>query len=83
MLCFLRVDQPENTSPAIGLPREESRGRLEDLTLLAQAAVLAPQSPQLLALITGQTLATARVDVALADPVPEHLLGHSQVSSIT
>jgi hypothetical protein len=35
----------------IGLPGEESRGRLEDLTLLLKATVLAPQAPELLALL--------------------------------
>src|SRR5829696_1461657 len=62
------------TSPAIGLPREESRSRLEDLALLRQPAVLAPQPPQLLALVGGQAFDATGVDVALAAPVTQRLL---------
>ena len=70
-----------STSLAIGLPREESRGRLEDLALLCQQAVLATQPPQLLALVGGQALDAASVDVALAAPVTQCLLRHAQFSS--
>jgi len=41
----------------------------------------APQPTPLLALIAGHALAAPGVDVALATPVPECLLGHAQLSS--
>ena len=44
----------------LGLPREEGRGSLEDLTLLAQPAVLDLESSQLLALIRARGQAYGR-----------------------
>src|SRR5207247_172838 len=63
MLCLLRLDQPKTSSPLIDLPREESRCLLQDLALLTQTRVVAPQPAQLLPLITPQPLALARVDL--------------------
>ena len=50
--ALLRLDERVARSP--GLLREESRGPLEDLHVLAQPAVLPPQLRQLLALVAGQ-----------------------------
>ena len=52
---LLRLDERVHRSP--GLLREESRGPLEDLHVLAQPAVLPPQRGQLLALAAGQPVA--------------------------
>ena len=58
----------------IGLPREESRGRLENLALLLKAAVLTPQPVQLLALIAGQPVAAlTAVKRSLLHPVAQRL----------
>src|SRR3954453_10148781 len=59
--------------PLIGLPREESRCLLQDLALLTQARVVAPQPAQLLPLITGQPLTLTRIDLRLAQPVTQRL----------
>jgi hypothetical protein len=56
-----------STSPAIGLPSEESGRRLEDLALLLKPAVLAPQPAQLLALVAAQPVA-ALTAIQLALP---------------
>src|SRR5215207_1349503 len=50
-------------SPGLGLLREEGRGSLEDLPLLAEPGVLSSQLAQLLALVRGQALALAAVDL--------------------
>ena len=44
---------PVDSSPGLGLPREESRGALEDVALLLQAPDALTQLPELLALGAG------------------------------
>jgi transposase len=55
------------------LQSEGVRFQAEDLPLLLEAAVLAPQAAQLLALVAGQAFAAALVDVGLAHPVAQRL----------
>ena len=71
----------ETSSLLIGLPREESRCLLQDLALLTQPRVVAPQPAQLLPLITGQALALARVDLRLAEPVTQRLRRDAQLAA--
>src|SRR3954466_6726842 len=71
----------ETSWPLIDLPREESRCLLQDLALLTQARVVAPQSAQLLPLISGQPLALARVDLRLAEPVTQRLRRDAELPS--
>src|SRR5947199_1636807 len=57
-----------------GLPSEPGRGFFQDLPLLAEDLVLAPEPPQLLALFRGQAvLAVAVVAIGLGDPVADRL----------
>src|SRR5439155_20527448 len=57
-----------------GLHREESRRPLQVVPLLAEDLILAPEPPQLLALLRGQTiLAVAGVAIGLGDPVADRL----------
>src|SRR5262249_15924700 len=57
-------------SGSSGLHREESRRPLQNVALLAQHPHLAPQPPQLLALLGRQPVALARVHGRLPDPAP-------------
>src|SRR5712691_92216 len=57
-----------------GLPSEPGRGFFQNLPLLAEDLVLAPEPPQLLALVRGQAvLAVAGVAIGLGDPVADRL----------
>ena len=66
------------SSPLIGLPREESRCLLQDLPLLTQQPILAPQPAQLLPLLAGQALTLAGVDLRLLDPAAQRLAGDTR-----
>src|SRR5436190_22696222 len=66
-------------SPGPGLPREEGRRVLEDVTLLLESRVLASQPTQLVALSARQpVIALTQVTLALAAPVPQRLLRDAQ-----
>src|SRR5437867_1658491 len=57
-----------------GLPSEPGRGFFQNLPLLAEDLVLAPEPPQLLALFRGQAiLAVAVVAIGLGNPVADRL----------
>jgi len=56
-------------------------GSLQDVPLLAQDPVLGAEAGQLLALLGGESLAPAGVDVGLAEPLPDRGLGQVQVAS--
>jgi pimeloyl-ACP methyl ester carboxylesterase len=54
--------------------RREGRGSLEQIALLTQALILAPQPRQLFALVGGDAVvALVAVDLVLAAPVPQRL----------
>src|SRR5437867_3237301 len=58
------------------LLREPGRGFFQDLPLFTQRPVLATQLAQLFALLARQSvLATAVIEIGLADPVPDRLRG--------
>src|SRR5205807_8672388 len=65
-----------------GFPCEESRRPFENVTLLTEYAVLLAESSELLSLGGREPVATAGIDVGLADPLPYcglgevHLAGH-------
>src|SRR5680860_1082861 len=59
---------------------EEGRCFFQDLALLGEDQVLAPQPTQLLALIRGQALSVAIVDIDLARPVAQRLLRAAQLT---
>src|SRR5262249_11485455 len=61
-------------SGSSGLHREESRRPLQDVPLLAEHPILPPQPPQLLALLSRQSVALARVHGRLPDPAPHRRL---------
>lgn len=65
-----------------GLRREESRRTLEDVDVLAQPAVLTPQSRQFLAFAAGQTVTFTGVYLGLADPVADRGLGQLEVLTV-
>src|SRR5512132_3817499 len=66
-------------SPGLGLPREESRGALEDVALLLQAPDALAQLPELLALGAGQrVMALTAVGLLLLAPVAQRLLRDPQ-----
>jgi hypothetical protein len=52
----------------------------QDVALLGQDQILAPQPTQLLALIRGQTLRVTRVDVDLTRPITQRLLRAAQLT---
>jgi hypothetical protein len=66
-----------------GLVGEESRGPLEDLHILPQPAVLAPQLRQLLPFRAGQAavLTRSRVPLGLLHPFTHRGLGQVEVPS--
>ncbi|MEN6430278.1 MAG: hypothetical protein ABFC80_05465 [Coriobacteriales bacterium] len=55
-------------SAVIGLSREEKRCLAKYLLLLEKDAVLAPQAPQLVALIARETILEPFIDLGLVDP---------------
>src|SRR3954466_3636413 len=66
-------------SPGPGLPREEGRRVLENVTLLLEALDALSERAQLLALGAGQpVIALPAVALALATPVPQRLRRHPQ-----
>jgi hypothetical protein len=66
-------------SPDPGLPREEGRRVLENVTLLLQAPDALSELAQLLALSAGQpVVALTAIALALATPVTQRLLRHPQ-----
>src|SRR5712691_7005452 len=63
-----------------GLPSEPGRGFFQNLPLLAEDLVLAPEPPQLLALFSGQAvLAVAVVAIGLCHPVADRLGGRLEL----
>jgi hypothetical protein len=75
---LLRLDERVNVHR---VSREESRGPLENVHILAQPAVLAAQLGKLLALRCGQSavLAGAAVALCLLHPVPHRGLGQVKI----
>jgi hypothetical protein len=59
---------------------EEGRSYFQDLALLHEHAILAPQPAQLLPLVGRQALSPARIDVDLAGPVAPRLLRAPQLN---
>src|SRR4051794_13277916 len=69
-------------SPGPGLPREEGRRVLENVTLLLQAPDALSELAQLLTLSAGQpVIALIAVALALPTPVTQRLLGHTEALS--
>jgi len=57
------------------------RGFVQDLALLAQDPVRAPQSAQLLLLVARQPVAPfALVEIRLLEPEPQRFAGHAQLA---
>src|SRR4051794_28310469 len=66
-------------SPGPGLPREEGRRVLENVTLLLQAPDALSELSQLVALGAGQpVIALTQVALALTAPIPQRLRRHAQ-----
>ncbi|MCE5203072.1 MAG: hypothetical protein ABFC80_06775 [Coriobacteriales bacterium] len=60
-------------SAVIGLSGGEKRGLAKYLLLLEQAAVLAPQAPQLVAFLPRETVFETLIDLGLPHPLPERV----------
>src|SRR6266566_6811203 len=66
-------------SPPLALPGEEGRGFFQDLPLHLQGSDPSSQLAQLGALVGGQALGLAGVDLSLALPVAQRLIGDPEI----
>src|SRR5439155_22317721 len=64
-----------------GFPCEESRRPFENVTLFTEYAVLLAESSELLSLGGREPVATAGIDVGLADPLPYCGLGEFHLAA--
>src|SRR5439155_14838070 len=67
-------------SPRLALLHEEGRGFFQDLPLLLEQQHASTQLAQLLALVTGQAIALAPLDLRLLHPQAQRLPRYSEIA---
>ena len=80
MLAFSAAMNP-NAVTGSRLPERKRPRLFQDLLLLLKPGVLAPQPPQLFALVAAQAVvALAAIDLNLLDPVPQRLAADAELA---